>query len=73
MSCNELIGDVIQVIANDLRLRADPQNGVANTLDQSGLPASCDGTESIPCMAGGKTELGGLSPKLFFDMGVSLA
>jgi hypothetical protein len=73
VSRNELIGDVIQVIANDLRLRADPQDSVANTLDQRGVPASCDGTESIPCMAGATTELGRLNPKLFFDMGVSLA
>jgi hypothetical protein len=70
---NELIGDVIQVIANDLRLRADPQNIVANTLDERGFPASRDGTKSVPCMASSKTELGGLNPKLSFDMGVGLA
>ena len=73
MSGDELIGDVIQVIADDLRLRAYPENCVANSLDQRGLPTSCDSTESIPCMASDETELGGPNPKLFFDMGVSLA
>jgi hypothetical protein len=70
---DKLIGNVVQIISDDLRLRADPQNIVANTLDQRGSPASRDGTKSVPCMAGDETELGGPNPKLFFDKGVSLA
>jgi hypothetical protein len=33
VSRDELIGNVVQVIADDLRLRTDPQNIVAGTLD----------------------------------------
>ena len=73
VSGDELIGDVIQVIADDLRLRAHPQNIVADPLDQRCFPAGRHGTERVPCMAGDKTELGGLNPKLPLDVGVSLA
>ena len=34
MSGDELIGNVIQVVADDLRLRADFQQIITNTLDQ---------------------------------------
>jgi hypothetical protein len=57
VSRDELIGNVIQVIADDLRLKADPQNIVDNTLDQRGSSASRNSTKSVPCMAGDKTEL----------------
>ena len=73
MSSDELIGDVIQVIADDLRLRADPQHIVTGPFDQRGLPAGRHGTQRVPCVAGDQTELRGLNPKLSFDVGVSLA
>ena len=73
MSGDELIGNVIQVIADDLRLRADPQNIVADPLDQGCFPAGRHSAKRVPCMAGDKTELGGLNPKLPLDVGVSLA
>ena len=70
MSSDELIGNIVQVTAYDLRLRADPQKIVADTLDQRRPPARRDGAEDVPCVAGDKPELGGLDSKLFFDMGV---
>jgi hypothetical protein len=38
-----LIGNVVQVIAYDVRLRANPQNIVSDTFDQRRLPAGRDG------------------------------
>jgi len=52
---DELIGDVVQVIAHDVRLWANPQNVVSGTFDQSSLPAGRDGAESIPGVAGYET------------------
>src|SRR6478609_8156752 len=60
VSSDELIGNIVQVTAYDLRLRADPQKIVADTLDQRGSPARRDGAEGVPCVAGDKAELGGL-------------
>ena len=45
---DELVGDVVQVIANDVRLRAHPQHIVADPLDQRGLPAGRHGTKRVP-------------------------
>jgi hypothetical protein len=73
MSGDELIGDVIQVIADQLRLRADPQHIVANPLDQRGFPAGRHRAKRIPCVARDKTEFRGLDTKLGLDMGISLA
>jgi len=36
VSSDEFIGNIVQVTAYDLRLRADPQKIVADTLDQRG-------------------------------------
>jgi hypothetical protein len=66
---DELISYVIQVIGDDLRRRADPQNVVADPLDQRCFPAGRHGVERVPCMAGDKTSWEGSSP---FDVGVSL-
>ncbi len=63
--CNELIGNVIQIIADELRLRAYAQDVVADTLDQRGVPARGDGTERIPGVAGDQAELGRLGAELF--------
>src|SRR5262249_57048021 len=50
---DELIGDIVEVVGDNVRLRANAQNIVADTLDQRGFPARCDGAERIPGMAGG--------------------
>ena len=73
VSRDELIGNVIQVIADDLRLRANPQNVVADPLDQRCFPAGRHGAKRVPCMARDKTELRGFHPKLPLDVSVSLA
>lgn len=73
MADDELVGDVVKVIANDLWLRTDTQNVIAGALDQRRFPARRDGAKRVPGMAGDKTELGGLRPKLLFDIAVSLA
>src|SRR5271167_1153977 len=70
---DELIGDAIQVIADDLRLGADSQNIVAEPLDQCCFPAARHSAKRVPCVAGDKTELGGFYPKLPLDVGVRLA
>ena len=58
MSCDELIGDIVEVTADYLRLGADPQDIVADALDQRGLPARRDGAESVPGVTSDETELG---------------
>jgi hypothetical protein len=73
VSSDELIGDIVQVIADDLRLGADPQNIVANPLDQRCFPARRHGAERVPGMARDQTELRGLDPKFPLDIGVNLA
>jgi hypothetical protein len=57
VSSDELIGNVVQVIAYDLRLRADPQNIVAGAFDQRCLPARRDGAEVVTCVAGDNDRL----------------
>jgi hypothetical protein len=57
VSSDELIGNVVEVIADDLRLGADAENIIADTLDQRRFPARCDGAQRTPCVAGDKTEL----------------
>jgi len=67
-----LIGNAVQVIVHELRLRTDAQNIVADTLDQRCLPARRDGAEGVPGVAGDQTELGGFNPEFFLHIGVSL-
>ena len=73
MSSDELIGNVVQVVANNLRLRADAQDIVADTPDQRSPPARRNGAERVPRVTGDKIELGGFNSKLFLDVSVSLA
>jgi hypothetical protein len=37
---DELVGDVVQVRADDLRLRTDAEHVIPRSLDQSGLPTA---------------------------------
>ena len=69
---DQLIGDVVQVCTDDLRLRADSQDVVAYPLDQGSLPARRDGAEGVPCMASDKTELRRLNPEFPLNIGVGL-
>jgi hypothetical protein len=61
MSGKELIGDIIEVVADNLRLRTYAQEVITNALDQRCLPTSGYGAERVPCVASDKTELGRLS------------
>jgi len=67
-----LFGDLIEVVANDVRLRAHSQHIVAHTFDQRALPARRDGAESIPGVASNEAKLRGFNSKLSLDVGVSL-
>jgi hypothetical protein len=62
VSGDELIGDIVQVIADDLWLRADPQHVVAGPLDQRGAPASRDGAERVPGMQAMRQNWDGCAP-----------
>jgi hypothetical protein len=73
VSSYELIGNFVEVVADNLRLGADFQNIIANTLDQSGLPTRRDGAEGVPCVAGDKTEPGRPNRKLPLDVGIGFA
>jgi hypothetical protein len=57
VSGDELSSDVVEVVADDLRLRADSQQIITNTLDQRPFPACRDGPQRVPGMASDKTEL----------------
>jgi hypothetical protein len=57
VSGDELIGDVVEVGADNLGLRTDSQHIVADTFDQCGLPAGRDGAKSVPGVASDQTEL----------------
>ena len=72
VSGDELIGHVVQVVADDMGLRSDFQNIVADTLDQRALPARRDGAESVPGVARNEAELRGLGAELILDISVSL-
>jgi hypothetical protein len=63
----------LRFVADNLRLRTDSKNVIADTLDQRCLAARRDGAEGVPCVAGDKTELRRLSSKLFLDISVRLA
>ena len=57
MSGDKLICDIVEVVADDLRLRANSKQIITNTLDQRPFPACRDGTQRVPGMASDKTEL----------------
>jgi hypothetical protein len=55
VTSDELLGNIRQVITDDLRLRTDCQDIVSNSLDQCRLPAGRNRAEGVPCMAGDQT------------------
>ena len=69
---NELLCNVGQIITDDLRLWADWQNIIADSLDKRRFPAGRDGAKRVPCVAGDKTQLRGLNAEFLFYMGVNL-
>jgi len=71
--CDELIGNIVKIIADDVRLRTDAQNFIANALDERGFPAGRYCAKCIPGVAGYETKLRWADAKLPLDIGVSLA
>lgn len=69
---NELLSNVVQIITDDLRLWADWQNIIADSLDKRRFPPGGDGAKRVPCVAGDKTKLRGLNAEFLFHMGVNL-
>ncbi|MCP1848454.1 MULTISPECIES: hypothetical protein [unclassified Bradyrhizobium] len=65
VAADQLTGDIVEIIADDLRLRADGEDIVAGTLDQRGLPAGRDRAQRVPGVAGDQAELRGLAPSSF--------
>ena len=57
VSGDELIGHVVEITADHLRLGAYSQDIIADPLDQRGLPASRDGAKRVSGVAGNETEL----------------
>jgi hypothetical protein len=68
---DELIGNVVQVAANNLRLRTDSQKIIAGPLNERCVPASSNRSKHVPAMAGDHTQIGGLSAKFLLDIGIS--
>jgi hypothetical protein len=54
---DELVGDIVQVIAHDRRLGADPQKVVADALDQRRVPTGRHRAERVPGVAGDHAQL----------------
>ena len=72
VSGDELVCDVVQVIADNLRLRANPEHVIADPPDQRRFPAGRDGAKRVPCMTGNETELERFDAKFFFDVAIGL-
>ena len=72
MPGDQLIGYVIEIVADDVRLRSNSQYIVAVAFDQRSLPAGRNGAERVPSMAGDQTKFGGRNAELFLDVGVGL-
>jgi hypothetical protein len=68
---DQLIGHVVEVVADDLRLRPDAQNVVARALDQGRFPACGDGAKGVPGVAGDETELRRLDKKALGNLRTS--
>src|SRR5262249_34989943 len=67
---DELIGHLVEIVADDPRLRADRENIVADALDQRALPTRCDGADDVPGVACDEAKLRGIGPQLLLDVRV---
>ena len=64
MERDQLIGYVAQIIAHDVRLRADAKNIIADTLYEGSFPTGRHSAKRVPGVAGDQTELRGRNAKL---------
>ena len=60
-SPDELIRDIVQIVADELRLRPDAQKFIAGALDQRGAPAGGHRAQRVPGMTGDQKKLGGFN------------
>ena len=65
MSGDKLVGDVLEVGADNMGLRTDPKNVVADALNLRRFPARRDGAERVPSVAGIMQSSEGLTPSSF--------
>src|SRR5262249_45101519 len=70
---DQLIGHVVEVVADDLRLRHYAKDIVADALDQGRFPAGRHRAERVPGMAGDEAHLWRSGAQLLLDIGVGLA
>jgi hypothetical protein len=52
VSHDKLIGHIVQIFADDVRLRTDSQDIVADAFDQCSLPTGRYGAKCVPGVAG---------------------
>ena len=64
---DELIGDVVQILAHEFRLRTDAQKIIADTFDERTFPSRRHGADGIPGMASDETEILRLRAEFAFD------
>ena len=69
---DEPVGDGVEIVADDLRLRADRQHIVPDATNEGAFPSGRDGTERVPGMASDQAKLCGLHTQLRLDIGVGL-
>jgi hypothetical protein len=54
---DELVGDIVEIVADDVRLRADPQDVIPDAPDQSSFPPGRHRAQRVPGMASDKAKL----------------
>ena len=69
---DELVGHIIQVIADDLRLRTNIQQVVTDALDQRRLPTGGHCTKRVPGMAGNQAKLRWVDAEFPSDVSIRL-
>jgi hypothetical protein len=47
---DEFIGDVVEIVADNVRLRPEPQHIIPNAPNESGFPPCRDCAQSVPGM-----------------------
>jgi hypothetical protein len=53
---DQLVGHVVEIIADDLRLRADAQDIVADAFDEGSFPTGRDRAKRVPGVTGDQAE-----------------
>ncbi|MGY4331838.1 hypothetical protein ACVWWG_006255 [Bradyrhizobium sp. LB7.2] len=72
MTGDELLDNIDEIAADDLRLRTNSEDIVAGPPDKRSFPTGRHRTQGIPSVAGDHAELRGLGSKFMSDVGVGL-